>query len=374
MSNPSSRRDSLRLTADAGANTTSNPSPNASPADTSRVATSLTAFNSLQSESKQRGRSRINKFLRRNAVAYLFLTPWLLGFLVLTLYPMVYSLGLSFTDYDFTQPDSTQWIGLGNYQKMFGSLFGQDEFTASTGEVIRVDPYYLKSLTVTFTYVFVSVPLKLIFALAVAMLMNQKLRGVSFYRVVYYIPTLLGGSVAIAVLWRKLFEKDGLINGVLGALGFVDLPSWITNPNYALGTLILLTVWQFGSSMIIFLAGLKQIPEEYYDAASVDGAGKVRQFFSVTIPLLSPVILFTLVIQTIGAFQTFTQAYIIGGGRGGVLNSTLFYSLHLYIQGWTYHELGYASAMAWVLLFIIGAITLLVFRSSRWWVSYGVGE
>ena len=221
----------------------------------------------------------IVKFLRRNAAAYMFLTPWLLGFLVLTLYPMVYSLWLGFTNYDFTKPDSTQWIGLGNYLKMFGPVFGLSEFTASNGEVMRVDPYYLKSLSVTFTYVFVSVPLKLIFALAVAMLMNQKLRGVSFYRAVYYIPTLLGGSVAIAVLWRKLFEKDGLVNGLLGAIGFTDLPGWITNPKYALWTLILLTVWQFGSSMIIFLAGLKQIPEEYYEAASVDGANKVRQFF-----------------------------------------------------------------------------------------------
>lgn len=314
------------------------------------------------------------KFFRNNAVAYMFLTPWLLGFFILTLYPMLYSLGLSFTDYDFTEPDSTQFIGLGNYQKMFGSLFGISEFTASTGEVMRVDRYYMKSLHVTLSYVFVSVPLKLVFALAVAMLMNQKLRGVPFYRAVYYIPTLLGGSIAIAVLWRKLFEKNGLINDVLASLGFTDLPGWITNPNYALGVLILLTVWQFGSSMIIFLAGLKQIPQEYYDAASVDGAGNVRQFFSITIPLLSPVILFTLVIQIISAFQAFTQAYIIGGGSGGVLNSTLFYTLHMYIQGWTYHEMGYASAMAWVLLLIIGIFTAIVFRSSNWWVSYGVGE
>lgn len=314
------------------------------------------------------------EFLRRNAVAYMFLTPWLLGFFVLTLYPLAYSLGLSFTNYDFTKPDATQWIGLANYQKMFGSLFGVSEFTTSTGEVMRVDPYYLKSLTVTLTYVFVSVPLKLAFALAVAVLMNQKLRGISFYRVVYYIPTLLGGSVAIAVLWRKLFEKDGLINGFLSVFGFTDLPSWITNPNFALATLVLLSVWQFGSSMIIFLAGMKQIPQEYYDAASVDGATNVRQFFSITIPLLSPVILFTLVIQLISAFQVFTQAYIIGGGKGGVLNSTLFYTLHLYIQGWQYHQMGYASAMAWVLLLIIGVFTAIVFRSSDWWVSYGVGE
>lgn len=321
-----------------------------------------------------RSKSTIEKFFKRNAVAYMFLLPWFLGFFVLTVYPMVYSLWLGFTNYDFTQPDSTQWIGLGNYLKMFGPLFGVSDFTASTGEVMRVDPYYIKSLTVTFIYVFVSVPLKLIFALAVAVLMNQKLRGVSFYRAVYYIPTLLGGSVAIAVLWRKLFEKEGLVNLLLTNIGFTDLPSWITNPKYALGTLILLTVWQFGSSMIIFLAGLKQIPEEYYDAASVDGANKIQQFFSITIPLLSPVILFTLVLQIITTFQAFTQAYIIGGGSGGVLNSTLFYTLHLYIQGWTYHEMGYASAMAWVLLLIIGLFTAIVFKSSDFWVSYGTGE
>ncbi len=318
--------------------------------------------------------STISKFLRRNASAYVFLTPWLLGFFILTLYPMAYSLWLGFTNYNFTKPDATQWIGFGNYMKMFGAVFGLNQFTTSTGEAMRVDPYYLKSLSVTFTYVLASVPLKLIFALAVAMLMNQRLRGVGFYRAVYYIPTLLGGSVAIAVLWRKLFEKDGLVNSVLGAIGFTNLPSWITNPQYALWTLVLLTVWQFGSSMIIFLAGLKQIPQEYYEAAAVDGANKVRQFFSITIPLLSPVILFNLVMQMIGAFQAFTQAYIIGGGSGGVLNSTLFYTLHLYIQGWTYREMGYASAMAWVLLLIIGVLTALVFKSSNLWVSYGTGE
>ncbi|MDR1558691.1 MAG: sugar ABC transporter permease [Clostridiales bacterium] len=317
---------------------------------------------------------RVSKFLRANAVPYMFLLPWLLGFLVLTVYPMFSSLYLGFTDYDFTKPDSTSWVGFGNYISMFGQLFGVSEFSASSGKVLRVDPYYLKSLSVTFTYVFVSVPLKLIFALLVAMLMNQKLRLMSFYRAVYYIPTLLGGSVAIAVLWRKLFEKDGLINGILETVGFTDLPGWITNPNYSLGTLVLLTVWQFGSSMIIFLAGLKQIPDEYYEAASVDGANNFRKFFSITLPALTPVILFNLVMQMISAFQAFTQAYIIGGGKGGVLNSTLFYTLHLYLKGWTYHEMGYASAMAWVLLLIIGVITGIVFRSSDVWVTYGSGE
>ena len=331
---------------------------------------------SPSTESRIFGRktSTVAKAIRENAAAYMFLLPWLLGFFVLTVYPMIYSLYLGFTNYDFTQPNSTEFIGLGNYIKMFGSLFGVSEFTVRTGEVMHVDPYYLKSLRVTFFYVFVSVPLKLVFALGVAVLMNQKLRAVPFYRSVYYIPTLLGGSVAIAVLWRKLFEKDGLVNILLESIGFTDLPSWITNPKYAIWTLILLTVWQFGSSMIIFLAGLKQIPEEYYDAASVDGATKTRQFFSITLPLLSPVILFTLILQIITTFQAFTQAYIIGGGSGGVLNSTLFYSLHLYLQGWTYHEMGYASAMAWVLLLIIGAFTALVFKSSDFWVSYGTGE
>ncbi len=318
-------------------------------------------------------RTGIAKFFRRNGAAYLFLTPWLLGFFALTVYPMAYSLWLGFTNYNFTKPDATQWIGLGNYLKMFGPLWGLSKFTTPAGPM-QVDPYYLKSLSVTFFYVFVSVPLKLIFALGVAILLNQKLRGLSFYRAVYYIPTLLGGSVAIAVLWRKLFEKSGLVNGLLENFGFTNLPGWITNPKYALWTLILLTVWQFGSSMIIFLAGLKQIPKEYYDAAAVDGANDARQFVSVTVPLLSPVILFNLVMQMISAFQVFTQAYIIGGGSGGVLNSTLFYTLHLYLQGWTYHEMGYASAMAWVLLLIIGVFTALIFRSSNWWVSYGVGE
>lgn len=319
-------------------------------------------------------RNGIASFFKRNAAAYMFLLPWLIGFVVLTLYPMIYSLYLGFTDYDFTKPDSTELIGFGNYTKMFGSIFGIQDFTVATGEVMRVDPYYLKSLSVTFTYVFVSVPLKLIFALFIAMLLSQKLRFIPFYRAVYYIPTLLGGSVAIAVLWRKIFEKNGLLNDILGGFGFTDLPGWITNPKYALSTLILLTVWQFGSSMIIFLAGLKQIPTEYYEASSIDGAGKVKQFFAITIPSLTPIILFNLVMQMISAFQVFTQAYIIGGGKGGVMNSTLFYTLNLYIQGWTYHEMGYASAMAWVLLLIIGVFTAIIFKSSKYWVSYGSGE
>lgn len=300
-------------------------------------------------------------FLKRNAVPYFFMAPWIVGFFLLTLYPMAQSLYLSFTDYNMAH--NPNWIGLANYQKML-----------STNQLTG-DPLFSVALRVTFIYVFVSVPVKLIFALLIAVLMNQNLRFVPIYRAVYYIPTLLGGSVAIAVLWRQLFARDGVINSVITAFtGITDLPGWVANPKYALGTLIILTVWQFGSSMIIFLAGLKQIPQEYYEAAAVDGANKVQQFFRITIPLLTPVILFNLVMQMIGAFQAFTQAYIISGGKGDPINSTLFYTLHLYNKGFHYFEMGYASAMAWVLLVIIAVLTAVVFMTSDRWVNYGTGE
>jgi multiple sugar transport system permease protein len=275
---------------------------------------------------------------------------------------MIYSLYLSFTRFNILQPP--KWIGIRNFFIMFK---GSAQFPR--------DERFLNSLFVTFRYVFISVPLKLVFALAVAMLMNQKLKLIPFYRTIYYIPTLLGGSVAIAVLWRRIFAGDGLLNLILrGAFKAADPPSWISNPKYALYTLIILAVWQFGSPMIIFLAGLKQIPAEYYEAASVDGAGKGRQFFFITLPGLSPIILFNLVMQMISAFQTFTQAFIISGGNGGPLDSTMFYSLYLYLKGFGFSEMGYAAAMAWILLIIIGALTALTFRASGSLVTYGSGE
>ncbi|MDR2742853.1 MAG: sugar ABC transporter permease [Treponema sp.] len=303
----------------------------------------------------------LNKTIWDNVSSYAFLVPWLLGFFVLTLYPMIYSLYLSFTNFNILQPP--KWTGMRNFFIMFK---GNAQFPR--------DERFLNSLFVTFRYVFISVPLKLAFALAVAMLMNQKLKLIPFYRTIYYIPTLLGGSVAIAVLWRRIFAGDGLLNLILRGAFKVDPPSWISNPKYALYTLIILAVWQFGSPMIIFLAGLKQIPAEYYEAASVDGAGKTRQFFFITLPSLSPIILFNLIMQMISAFQTFTQAFIISGGNGGPLDSTMFYSLYLYIKGFGFSEMGYASAMAWVLLIIIAALTVLTFRVSGSLVSYGSGE
>ncbi|GHV89941.1 sugar ABC transporter permease [Spirochaetia bacterium] len=298
------------------------------------------------------------KAIKENLSSYAFLVPWLIGFFVLTLYPMVYSLYLSFTQYNVLQPP--KWIGMRNLFVMF---VGNDEYPK--------DERFLNSLLVTFRFVFVSVPLKLAFALMVAMLMNQKLRLISFYRTIYYIPTLLGGSVAIAVLWRRLFAADGIVNNILHAAFGVNPPAWISDPSYALSTLILLAVWQFGSPMIIFLAGLKQIPNEYYEAASVDGAGKVRQFFNITLPSLSPIIFFNLVMQMISAFQSFTQAFIVSGGTGGPVDSTMFYSLYLYLKGFAFYEMGYASAMAWILLLIIALLTGLTFKFSGSLVSYG---
>ena len=301
--------------------------------------------------------------LQDNLSSYAFLVPWLVGFLVLTLYPMIYSLYLSFTQYNILQPP--KWIGLRNYFVMFAGNAGFPR-----------DERFLNSLFVTLRFVFISVPCKLAFALAVAMLMNQKLSLIPFYRTIYYIPTLLGGSVAISVLWRRLFAGDGAINAIIRQLtgGMVEPPSWISSPTFAIYTLILLAVWQFGSPMIIFLAGLKQIPQEYYEAASVDGAGKVRQFFAITLPSLSPIIFFNLVMQMISAFQSFTQAYIISGGNGGPVDSTMFYSLYLYLRGFAHSQMGYAAAMAWVLLLIIAVLTVLTFRGSNSLVTYGGGE
>ena len=308
---------------------------------------------------------RSKTFSKRNLLdelsSYAFLFPWLCGFFVLTLYPMIYSLYLAFTQYNVLQPP--KWIGWRNFFIMF---IGNEEF--------QRDTRFANSLWVTFRFVFISVPVKLAFALFVAILMNQKLKLVPLYRTVYYIPTLLGGSVAISVLWRRLFMGDGVINTLLKNFFNITAPSWISNPQYALYTLILLAVWQFGSPMIIFLAGLKQIPSEYYEAASVDGAGKVRQFFAITLPGLSPIIFFNLVMQMISAFQTFTQAFVVSGGSGGPRDSTMFYSLYLYLKGFAFSEMGYASAMAWFLLLVIAIFTALIFKGSGSLVSYGSGE
>ena len=225
------------------------------------------------------------------------------------------------------------------------------------------------SLGVTFTYVLVGVPLQLAVALLIALVLDKGLRGLPFYRSVFYLPSLLGGSVAIAILWQQIFGTDGLVNQVLAVVRHRG-PGLDLRSEHALGTIILLHVWTFGSPMVIFLAGLRQIPVMYYEAAAVDGATKLQQFWQITLPLLSPIIFFNLVLQIIGSFQSFTQAFIVSGGTGGPSDSTLFYTLYLYQKGFGQFEMGYASAMAWLLLVIIGAFTAINFIAAKYWVFY----
>jgi multiple sugar transport system permease protein len=295
--------------------------------------------------SKGKGEKRDNK------VAFIFLAPWLFGLVAITAAPLVASLVLSFTDYPLLK--SPTFNGVANYVRMF------------------TDPRFLQSLKVTLLYVIISTPLQLALALAIAVLLNQGMKGLAFYRSVFYLPSLMGSSVAIAILWRQIFGSHGLVSTVLGAFG-LDNPahSWIADPNTALWTIILLHVWTFGSPMIIFLAGLRQIPTMYYEAAAVDGAGKWTQFWTITMPLLTPIIFFNLVLQVIGAFQSFTQAFVVSNGTGGPIDATLFYSLYIYQQGFVSFRMGYASAMAWVLVLIVGAFTAVNFFFSKYWVFY----
>jgi len=290
----------------------------------------------------------LNKRLRTNVTAYLFMSPWLIGLLVFTLGPILASLYLSFTRFELV--NAPVWVGWQNIRDIFLN-----------------DDRFVKSLKVTMLYVALSVPLKLAFALFVAMLLNRDFRSIGLYRSVFYIPSLIGGSVAVAVMWRQIYGQDGVVNQLLGLVG-IQGKSWISHPDYAIYTLILLAIWQFGSPMVIFLAGLKQIPEHLYESASIDGASKWRQFTSVTLPMLSPVLFFNLIMQTISSFMVFTQGYIIT--KGGPMDSTLFYALYLYEKGFTYFQMGYASALAWMLLIMIGIVTAFLFRSSRLWVYY----
>jgi len=292
---------------------------------------------------------RIPASRRDDKAAAVFLAPWLIGMVGITLGPILASLYLSFTNYNLLQ--NPTFTGLTNIQRMV-----EDTNLGS-------------SLVVTLVYTVVSVPLQLAAALLVAVLLDRGMRGLSFYRSVLYLPSLLGGSVAIAVLWRLVFGGDGLLNALLAVFG-IQGQSWIGSPNTALGTLIILHVWTFGAPMVIFLAGLRQIPRQYYEAASTDGATRSRQFRSITLPLLSPIVFFNLVLGIIGAFQSFTQAYVISNGTGGPTNSTLFITLYLYQKAFGSLQMGYASAIAWLLLLIVGAATALNFWASKYWVFY----
>ena len=286
---------------------------------------------------------------RDSKAAAVFLAPWLLGLVGITIGPMIASLYLAFTDYNLLQDPN--FVGLENMQRMLG------------------DERLGKSLLATLTYVVVSVPIQLAVALGLALLLDRGIRGLALYRSVLYLPSLLGASVAIAVLWRLVFGGEGLVNAFLGLFG-IQGPAWVAEPDTALGTLIVLHVWTFGAPMVIFLAGLRQIPRQYYDAASTDGATTWQQLRKITLPLLSPIIFFNLVLGLIGSFQSFTQAFIVSNGSGGPADSTLFFSLYLYQEGFAGFRMGYASALAWLLLIIIGAFTALNFWASKYWVFY----
>lgn len=279
---------------------------------------------------------------------YLFISPWLIGFLALTAYPMLLSLYYSFTNYTLMRP--IEWVGLDNYER-----------------IITADDKFAQSLKLTFYYVLASVPLKLIAALMVALLLKKAVRGISVYRTAIYFPSLIGASIAVSLLWKNIFGVDGFFNQVLGFFG-IPGTGWVTNPDTALWSLIGLSVWQFGSSMVIFLAGLKQIPNDLYEASAVDGAGKVKQFFKITLPMLSPTLFFNLIMGVINSFQMFTPAYVITGG--GPMNSTYVYALYLYERAFSRYQLGYSSSLAWIMLILIVAAAVIINLTSKYWVFY----
>lgn len=297
-------------------------------------------------------RKRSSSLGRSNLAGYFFLSPWLLGFLVIIAGPMVASLWFSFTDYSIL--GAPQWIGIKNYETMFTQ-----------------DDRFWHALTVTLTYLFLSVPLVQVFALFLATMVNRGVRGLTIYRAVFYVPSLIGGSVAVAILWRFMFESDGLLNNALGTVGVDTDYSWIGEPGTALNTLIILNVWQFGAAMIIYLAGLRQVPLELHEAATMDGASALKRFFAITLPMLSPIIFFNVLMNMVGAFQAFNTAYIVSNGTGGPSDSTLFYTLYLYQRGFTDFDMGYASALGWVLLAVVAAATVLLFLLTRRVVFYG---
>lgn len=283
-----------------------------------------------------------------NLVGYLFILPFLIGLFAFTVYPFVYSLYLSFTDYDVVS--KSNWIGFRNYVQMF-----------------TADEKFWISFKVTCKLAVIQVPLKLIFSLLVAVLLARTTKMTGIYRAAFYLPSLLGGSVAVAITWKQLWGNDGVFNKILSSVGLPTV-NWLSNTKTALYVLLLLGVWQFGSQMLIFLAGIKDIPKSLHEAAIVDGAGPVKRFFKITLPMLTPCIFFNLVNGIIGSMQSFNSAFLISGGAP--LNSTLYYGLYQYQQAFTYKHMGYASAMAWFMMLVIVLMTALVFRSSAGWVYY----
>ena len=286
---------------------------------------------------------------RESVAGVLFTLPFTIGFLLFMIVPMGISLYYSFCDYNILSPPV--FTGMKNFISMFR------------------DETFFKTLKVTFFFAFVSVPLKLLFALIVAMLLLENSKMSGFYRAAYYLPSIIGGSVAVSILWKRMFAMDGVVNKLLGLVGIETNFSWLGDTRTAIWVLILLVVWQFGSSMLIFLSSLKQVPQSLYEAADVDGASGPAKFFKITLPLLTPTIFFNLVMQMINGFLAFTQCYIITQGKP--MDSTLFYTVYMYEQSFQFNNAGYGAAMAWVMLLIIALITAVLFGTKKFWVYEG---
>lgn len=287
---------------------------------------------------------------KENVAGYVCTGPFLIGFLLFMIVPMGLSLYYSLCDYNILSP--AKWTGLANYIKIF-----------------TADTKFYKVVGVTFFYALISVPLRLVFALIVAMLLVRKSRMSAVYRAVYYLPSIIGGSVAVSILWKRMFAMDGVFNSLLAMIGLKTNFAWLGNTQTAIWTLILLAVWQFGSSMLIFLASIKQIPATLYEAAEVDGASKGKQFWRITLPLLTPTIFFNLVMQMINGFLAFTQCYIITQGKP--MDSTLFYTVYMYQQSFEFYHTGYGAALAWIMLAIVALFTWVLFATKKFWVYEG---
>ena len=294
-----------------------------------------------------KGGAKIRKYTRRDYMGLAYISIWVVGMLLFQLYPFFSSLYYSFTNYNIAKAD---FVGISNYVKLFTQ-----------------DAEFFNSVKVTALYTLMTVPGKLIMALLVALILNTKLKGINLVRTVYYLPSLMGGSIAVSILWKLMFADTGIVNNLLSQIGLPSI-SWLGSTSMALPTICMLEIWQFGSSMVLMLAALKQVPAELYEAASIDGAKKLRQFFVITFPQISPIVFFNLIMQTIQAMQNFTSAFVVT--NGGPMKATYVLGMKLYADGFSKFKMGYASATSWVIFVMIVVVTLILFGTSRFWVSY----
>ncbi|WP_301335734.1 carbohydrate ABC transporter permease [Bacillus sp. FJAT-27445] len=309
----------------------------------------------LETSRQKSPRQRISRSSKENIWGYLFISPWIIGFLCLTLGPLLFSLAASFTDYNITS--KMNFIGFDNFVRMF-----------------TIDDLFWTSLWNTLYYVVFSVPLTTIGAILIAVLLNQKILGMKIFRTIYYLPAILSG-VAVYFLWMQLLSPStGLVNTFLGWFG-IDGPAWLFDPEWTKPALILMKMWAVGGGMLLYLASLQGVSSEMYEAADIEGASSLQKFFNITLPMISPIIFFDIITSTIGAFQIFQEAYVMTeNGSGAPANSLLFYNLHMWNNAFKVFDMGYASAMAWILFIIVMVLTVLNLKIGKRWVHYEGGE